>query len=348
MYATTPSSHATRLSSYCGLVVALAACASDGAPAQPAAGSAGGRAGQAGAFAGNAGGGTAGSAAVGGSNAPLAGTGRAGSSAAGGTASAGRAGSAARAGSAGLAAVGGAGSSAGTGGSGVALEHFSFFVTSLEGMQRLSKSQNGFGGDLRYGQADGLSGADKICNDLAEHSMPGASKKGWRAFLSVASGSDGKPVHAIDRVGSGPWYDRQGRLVAMTKTALANTRPQGADAAILNDLPNEYGIPNHRPDPAQPEVDNHHVLTGSDTSGKLYQNKVDGTCLNWTSTESTAGKPQVGVSWIAGNRTHWISQFSEGGCGAKVSVVEMGGPTGEAVVGSGGGYGGIYCFALLP
>jgi hypothetical protein len=215
-------------------------------------------------------------------------------------------------------------------------------------MQRLSNSQNGFGGDLRYGQADGLTGADKICTDLAESSMPGASRKGWRAFLSVASGPDGKPANAVDRVGSGPWYDRQGRLLAMNTAALASMRPQGADATILNDLPNEYGIPNHRPDPALPEVDNHHVLTGSDTTGKLFQNKVDGTCLNWTSTASTAGKPQVGVSWIAGNRVHWISQFTEGGCGAKVSIVEMGGTTAEAVVGSGGGYGAIYCFALMP
>lgn len=268
---------------------------------------------------------------------------------AGGTGSA--AGSGGSKASAGVGAGGGAGSSASAGsggGSSTMLERFSFFVTSLEGMQRLSKSANGFGGDLRYGQADGLSGADKICTDLAEASLPGASKKGWRAFLSVAAGPDGKPVNAIDRVGAGPWYDRQGRLVAMTKTALINTRPQGADSAIVNDLPNEYGIPNHRPDATLPEVDNHHVLTGSDTSGKLYQNNVNGTCANWTSTAANAGKPQVGVSWIAGNRTHWISQFSEGGCGAKVSVVEMGGPTGEAVVGSGGGYGGIYCFALMP
>jgi hypothetical protein len=268
----------------------------------------------------------------------------------GATGSAGRA-AAAGSGGAGRAAVAGSGGAASGGAAGGAagpLEHFSFFVTSLEGMQRLSKSADGFGGDLRYGQADGLAGADKICSDLAEHSMPGASAKGWRAFLSVASGSDGNPVNAIDRVGQGPWYDRQGRIVAMNKAGLANARPQGADAAILNDLPNEYGIPNHRPDPAQPAVDNHHVLTGSDTAGKLFQNKVDGTCLNWTSTASTAGKPQVGVSWIAGNRMHWISQFSEGGCGAKVGIVEMGGPTGDPYVGSGGGYGGIYCFALMP
>jgi len=53
------------------------------------------------------------------------------------------------------------------------LERFSFFVTSLEGLQRLSGSQNGFGGDLRYGESHGLLGADKICGALADSSMPG-------------------------------------------------------------------------------------------------------------------------------------------------------------------------------
>jgi hypothetical protein len=96
-------------------------------------------------------------------------------------------------------------------------------------------------------------------------------------------------VNAIDRIGEGPWYDRIGRVVAMTKTALANTRPMGADPAIINDLPNEDGVPNKRRDPAKPPVNNHHVLTGSDASGKLYKNTS--TCNDWTSTAQSAGRP---------------------------------------------------------
>jgi hypothetical protein len=65
--------------------------------------------------------------------------------------------------------------------------NFSFFVASLEGMRRVSKSANGFGGDLRYGQPDGLSGADKICTEIADFVSPGVAGKGWRAFLSVSS-----------------------------------------------------------------------------------------------------------------------------------------------------------------
>jgi hypothetical protein len=46
---------------------------------------------------------------------------------------------------------------------------------------------------------------------------------------------------------------------------------------------------------------------------------------------------------------NWMSSLSEAGCGASVGIVEMGPPReDDPTVGSGGGYGGIYCFALSP
>ena len=238
---------------------------------------------------------------------------------------------------------------AGQGGDVSSLDNFSFFVTSLAGLQRLAKSDKGFGGDLRYGEADGLSGADKICSELAEASMPGAAAKGWRAFLSVAEGPEGEPVHAIDRVGEGPWYDRLGRVLAMNKAALLHPRPMGADPTIIDDLPNEDGVPNHQPDPNEDPVNNHHFLTGSDTSGKLYMNRATSTCGDWTSTAGNAGRPRIGFSYPAGNRQHWLSGQDEGGCGAGYVLEDMGGSDpSNPIVGSGGGYGGFYCFALQP
>jgi hypothetical protein len=228
------------------------------------------------------------------------------------------------------------------------LAKFSFFVTSLDAMRRLSKNQNGFGGDLRYGEADGLTGADKICTEIAEASMPGAKAKGWKAFLSTTK------VNAIDRIGNGPWYDRLGRLVASTKADLLHDRPTGANPAIINDLPNETGTPNHRPDPNQPEADNHHTLTGSGADGKLYpgQGGRSTTCLDWTTNARDnvmTGRPRIGFSWSIQNRVNWISGQDEGGCGAGVAIGENGGSDpNNPIVGSGGGYGGIYCFALMP
>ena len=228
-------------------------------------------------------------------------------------------------------------------------ERFSFFVTSYEAIQRLSKTPKGFGGDLRYGEADGVSGADKICTEIAESVVPGSGAKGWRAFLSAAKGPGGMPVNAIDRVGEGPWYDRKGRLLAMTKADLANpgNRPRGANPMIVNDFPNEHGINNSHPVVGGPEIDNHHFLTGSTREGKLMGTN---TCDSWTTTMTTpTSRPQIGFSFVIQNRAHWISGQTEGGCGAGVDLDGGGGSNpNNPVVGSGGGYGGWYCFALKP
>jgi hypothetical protein len=271
------------------------------------------------------------------------------------------------------------------------LEPFSFFVASYAAMQRLSGSQAGFGGDLRYGEPDGLSGADKICTEIAEGSMPGSGAKGWRAFLSVTAGPEGTPMHAIDRIGNGPWFDRLGRVFAMSKADLPFDRPMGADAAIVNDFPNEDGVPNHAPDGEL--VDNHDILTGTNAQGQLYSDDWSSTCHDWTSSVGGDGRPRVGHSWprsfgdfsgfpdggLAGffgggfpdggtrpfpfprgdgggfsvgadfNGANWMSSLDEAGCAPGASLVEMGPPDpSNPTVGSGGGYGGIYCFALMP
>jgi hypothetical protein len=242
----------------------------------------------------------------------------------------------------------------GIGGDAPAASRFSFFVTSLVALRSLSGSANGFGGDLRFGKPTGLEGADEICRQIAERSAPGNGKT-WRAFLSVAVGPAGTAVHAIDRIGPGPWYDRRGRLLAPTKAVVGSgaLRPTGADPAIINDLPNEDGVPNHNPDGTA--VDNHHFMTGSTATGTLHTAGATATCQDWTTTVGSAGRPRCGFSWprSAGgtqpNGAHWISGIDEAGCAAAISITGTGGaPPGATGVGSGGGYGGIYCFALTP
>ncbi len=248
-----------------------------------------------------------------------------------------------------------------------ALPLFSFFVTSYKAIIQLSGSQNGFGGDLRFGETGagaGLRGADKICETIAEMSMPGSKVKIWRAFLSATNDGNGNVVNAIDRIGNGPWYDRYGRVFALKKADLLYDRPLSADAAIKNDFPNEDGVPNHRPDLTQPQVDNHDILTGSNDQGKLYSSTA--TCKDWTTSNGSSanGRPRVGHSWPRSggpgggsfgesappggdDMANWMSALDEGGCAAGVNLVETGGPNSNTV-GSGGGYGGFYCFALTP
>jgi hypothetical protein len=207
--------------------------------------------------------------------------------------------------------------------------------------------------------------------------MPGAGAKDWRAFLSTtAGGPNGGPVHARTRIGQGPWFDATGRVVAMTLEALiGSNRPGGADPAIRDDLPNEFGIPNHSADApgcvGSACPDNHQVLTGTNCVGELYtgggnvggQNEITPdctgvtppnnapneayTCNDWTSKEE-AGDPWCGHSWPRmGSGLSWMSAAKDGGCAPCVRIEEGGGVS-ENCVGSAGGYGGFYCFALKP
>jgi len=249
---------------------------------------------------------------------------------------------------------------------------FSFFVASQLRMftmaQTFAGSSKGFGGDLRYGETGtgaGLRGADKICTQIAELSMPGNGKT-WRAFLSATTDGTAQ-VNAINRIGSGPWYDRVGRLIANNTSELLNTRPSTANVAIINDLPNEDGVPNH--DALQTgnttNQDNHDILTGTNATGTL--NSSSSNCSDWTSSTGTASqKPRCGHSWFAtmggggpgmggGSMSNWMSALDEAGCAPGYNLAESvngqpstPGSDGTLTVGSGGGYGGIYCFALSP
>lgn len=265
----------------------------------------------------------------------------------GGSANAGSAGAAGSAGSAGSA---GATGGSGGGETNPLLAKFSFFVTSMKALQTLANNENGFGGDLRFGKADGLSGADEICRQVAEMGMPGAGKKTWRAFLSVV----GPPaVNARDRIGPGPWYDARGRLVSQNLADLLGGPRPKADAEIVNDLPNERGEPNHYvgPDGYTPgrEWDNHDTLTGSREDGTAPNDKRL-TCQDWTSKEGNAGQPQLGHSWPRGKSTgfgaHWVADHTAKGCSPGY-YLDFANPAGSGdCVGCGGGYGGFYCFAL--
>jgi hypothetical protein len=265
---------------------------------------------------------------------------------------AGAAGSAGASGRGGALAAGASGATSGAGGTVAPASKFSFFVTSVAAMKELSKSPMGFGGDLRFGKATGLEGADEICRQIAEKALPGSGQKGWRAFLSATTGgANGGPVHAKDRIGEGPWYDRLERIVALTKTDLLQPRPRGADPAIIDDLPNEDGVPNHMDGApgctSNGCPDNHQVLTGTNELGMLYSSDAGSTCNDWTSSKEE-GMPWCGHSWPRkGSGLDWMSSAADGGCAPCVSVVEMGGVKAKCV-GSAGGYGGFYCLALSP
>lgn len=231
--------------------------------------------------------------------------------------------------------------------------------------QAFNGSTSGWGGDFRYGTGDGLAGADKLCTEIAEASLPNNCRT-WKAFLSTSS------VDAIDRVGQGPWYDRLNRIIANSPTELVDTRPGGiTNATIRNNLPNEDGTPHHNEEVGCSNLDqcadNHDVLTGSNSEGRLCEADscedwggfpgggtiTDYTCQNWTLGTSVTGiAPRVGHTWptMSEMEDHWISQLTESGCAPGYNLVQDGAPMGDGngSVGDGGGYGAIYCLAVSP
>lgn len=245
---------------------------------------------------------------------------------------------------------------------------FSFFVTSQAGLFSLGAGKHapapdpvdGYGGDF-----GGLRGADEICTMLARRSNPGDTKV-WRAFLSSSGLLDGQRQHAIERVGRGPWYDFNGRELAASLQELlpdASGRPRGADPQLARMFTDENG------EAARPAgQDNHDTLTGSDACGRLYDDGASGrvaTCEDWTSKTlrgtsgdlaGRGGQVPVGHSWprtfgLPGQEratgARWASDHTVNGCepGAHVSA-GFGAARDDFRVGGGGGYGGIYCFAL--
>lgn len=225
---------------------------------------------------------------------------------------------------------------------------FSFFVTSLETMREQSGSQDGFGGDF-----GGLAGADQICQTAA--TAVGCGAKTWRAFLSATDDGEGNQVNAIDRIGAGPWYDARGLLIAENAAGLVGRgdsqgqgRPDG-DANAVDDLANEYGEGLRT---AFPDDDDHDIITGSNEDGELDSpGSLAATCNDWT---STAASPKsaggsglaLGHAWSARSGYNWIQVHRAGTCAAGVNLsFETRGGDGSSV-GAGGGWGGIYCFAL--
>src|SRR5215468_7443046 len=58
----------------------------------------------------------------------------------------------------------------------------------------------------------GLEGADRLCQSLAQ--AVGAGSRTWRAYLSTQPAGGGAAVNARDRIGSGPWQNAKGDVIA--------------------------------------------------------------------------------------------------------------------------------------
>ena len=116
------------------------------------------------------------------------------------------------------------------------------------------------------GNLGGLVGADARCQSLA--TAVGSVGKVWHAYLSTST------VNARDRIGTGPWYNALGVMVAANLTAL---HARKGDPLVFVD---EHGNMIDGQWTGTPIPNEHDILTGSNADGTLAVGK---TCLDWTS-----------------------------------------------------------------
>ena len=187
----------------------------------------------------------------------------------------------------------------------------SFFVTSANPGQGAN-----FGG---------LPGADRYCQSLA--TKVNAGGRTWRAYLSNSALAGAPAVNARDRIGTGPWYNVKGALVANNVDELHGTNMLTKQTALT-----EKGeVIAGRGDP----VNTHDILTGSTPDGRAVSDGKDNTCGNWTKSGDGSAivghHDRTGLDQSAPAKS-WNSSHATQGCGL------------EALKKTGGA-GLLYCFA---
>lgn len=203
-------------------------------------------------------------------------------------------------------------------------ENMSFFITS---------AGSGDGANL-----GGLSGADQHCQNLA--TAAGVTGKTWRAYLSATGENGGAPIHARDRIGSGPWYNYNGVQVA---ASIEDLHSDNNNLTKETSLTEQGGMVNGVGD--NPNM--HDIITGSTADGRLApavpapparsqpadspdRMPVNMTCNNWTTSTTDwnsftkvghsdrMGGGPAGPSWNSSHESHGCSQTqltASGGAG---------------------------------
>jgi hypothetical protein len=191
--------------------------------------------------------------------------------------------------------------------------NMTFFITS---------AGSGRGADL-----GGLAGADQLCQTLAQ--AAGAGARTWRAYLSTQPVAGIVAVNARDRIGSGPWQNAKGVVIAKDLGDLHGGNTISKETALTEkgDTVNGRGdTPNM-----------HDILTGTQPDGTAFAEGEDRTCGNWTKGGAEGAAmvghhDRMGLSDAPPAKSWNSSHPTRGGCSQ------------DALKGTGGA-GLIYCFA---
>jgi hypothetical protein len=188
----------------------------------------------------------------------------------------------------------------------------SFFITSA-----------GMGQGARFG---GLMEADRHCSTLAAQAGA-ATVRTWRAYLSTQARPQQPAIHARNRIGTGPWRNAKGVVIARDVDELHSDKNNLTKETQLTE---KGTIVNGRGD----NPNTHDIVTGSGPDGRAVEGTEDTTCNNWTS--NSTGSALLGHHDRQGggtNPTSWNSAHPSKGC-SQANLVAT------------GGAGLFYCFAV--
>jgi hypothetical protein len=188
------------------------------------------------------------------------------------------------------------------------------------------------------GNLGGLAGADQICQSQAQAIGGRAATRTWHAYVSQEQRGPTPSVNARDRIGTGPWYNVKGQLIASNVADLHGDQQRDRNniqAATALDIKGEQ-IPGNV----------HDALTGSDSQGRAFVDGYDHTCNNWTSDQMTL--PQPANATVPADRARAMLGHTnrQGGGNTSWNAAHMSqGCTKQALVNTGGA-GKLYCFAI--
>ena len=167
----------------------------------------------------------------------------------------------------------------------------------------------------------GLAGADAHCAALADATgtrLPDG--RAWRAYLSGVA-SDGKPVNARDRIGTGPWHNAKGALIAANAADLHGDIIRDRNQVNKVNAITEKGLPANG---VGDTPNMHDILTGSDSEGRAIGGTFDTTCGNWTNTSATGSAIVGHHDRTGGGSTSWNFAHPSRGC-SQANLVATGG-----------------------
>jgi hypothetical protein len=197
-------------------------------------------------------------------------------------------------------------------------QNMTFFVTS---------AGPGRGGDL-----GGLEGADRHCQALAQ--AVGAGGHTWHAYLSTQASrlDDPNYVNARDRIGTGPWQNVNGVVIARSVDELHSPSSNLNKQTALSE---KGQIVNGRAE----KPNTHDMLTGSRPDGTAFPGTpfADMTCSNWTNGSDSGAAMTGHHDRVGPNDSSWATSWNSAHPTLGCSLEKIR-PT--------GGEGLFYCFAV--